>query len=96
MELMTPEIQEKLLKNNQNEECDEIVVKYFYREQNKPKYTFYAVSGELTPQIDMILFGYCEFLVNELGYVSLSELESIPTMKRDSYCEFKRLSEVMN
>lgn len=90
---MTKTIKEKLMKADEylkkhgdvsiNEQ--KVIVKYFYP---MGRYTFYVISGEEIDG-DMIMFGYCLSAItpgfDEYGYVSLSELESVPLMERDLY-----------
>lgn len=102
MILMTNEIREKLIKayeENKDEETPlkdrDIIVKYFYP---MGRYTFYAIEGEAYEE-DMIMFGYVLSPLSpdfdELGYVSLNELKSLPLMERDLYFKETKLGEVM-
>lgn len=94
MKLLTQEIRKKLPKLYSQEKSEDptIIVKFFCPWNNWTWYA-YEFDGE-----DMF-FGFVVGLENELGYFSLSELESINgpfhlKIERDLYFDPKPLSEV--
>lgn len=92
MQLMTKPILQKLLQNGANRDMDHApVVKYF-----TPDASATWLISEVDPEDQDLLFGLCDLGLGfpELGYVRLSEIESIRgklglKVERDRYWEGK-------
>lgn len=109
MQLMTPEIEQKLKDYplySQDGKGDEaqVVVKYF---NPVGAGTWYVLEGEKQENGDYLFFGFVELLEAEYGYFSLSELESIQIplrmngeiidtvgIERDLYSELRTIGEM--
>ena len=99
MKLLTKEIEKKLppLYTNENKEPEDIqiIVKFFHPYSN---WAWYATEGKAEDN-DFTFFGYVRGFDNELGYFSLSELESVNFkgigIERDMYFGKHTLAEVM-
>ena len=109
MQLMTPELEEKLKDYplySQDGKGDEaqVVVKYF---NPVGAGTWYVLEGEKQENGDYLFFGFVELLEAEYGYFSLSELESIQIplrmngeiidtvgIERDLYSELRTIGEM--
>ena len=102
MKLLTEEIKEQLpaLYTQENEKDPMVYVKYF---DPIGSWTWYATEGEETEDGDFLFFGFVIGFDAELGYFTLSQLESIKrgrrglwslSIERDLYFTPCRLSEV--
>jgi hypothetical protein len=94
MHLLTKELRQKFppLYSSENEADPLVVCKFFTPDSS---WTWYAIEFDG----DDTFFGWVEGLENELGYFSLSELESVRgplglPIERDLYFEPCRLSQV--
>jgi hypothetical protein len=95
MKLMTKEIEKKLpplySQDGKDPKDVKIIVKFFHPYAN---YTFYATEGERDEEGGMTLFGLVRAQENELGYVSLKELETTKVrglpFERDMYFGYDR------
>ena len=94
MQLLTNELRRQLppLYASEHEEDPQIICKFFTPDSS---WTWYAIEFDG----DDTFFGFVEGLDNELGYFSLSELESVRgplglPIERDLYFEPCRLSQV--
>jgi|TARA_R110002051_G_scaffold245344_3_gene305105 hypothetical protein len=90
MKLLTKELREKLpfLYTNENEDDPKAIVKFFTPFSN---WTWYATEFDG----DDTFFGLVDGLDKELGYFSLSELESLGAkIERDLYFKPTPLSEL--
>jgi hypothetical protein len=94
MQLLTNELRRKLppLYASEHEQDPQVICKFFTPDS---RWTWYAVEFDG----DDTFFGWVEGLENELGYFSLSELESVRgplglPIERDLYFEPCRLSQV--
>jgi hypothetical protein len=94
MKLLTNELRRQLpeLYTTEHEEDPQVICKFFTPDSN---WTWYATEFDG----DDTFFGFVEGLDNELGYFSLSELESVRgplglRIERDLYFEPCRLSQV--
>lgn len=109
MQLMTPEIEQKLKdyplysQDGKGNEA-QVVVKYF---NPVGAGTWYVLEGEKQENGDYLFFGFVELLEAEYGYFSLSELESIQIplrmngeiidtvgIERDLYSELRTIGEM--
>jgi len=99
MKLMTKAIEKKLpalySQDGKDPKDVKIIAKFFHPMSS---YTFYATEGERNEDGDLIMFGYVRSQFNELGYVSLKEMEAVRVrglpMERDMYFENHTLAEV--
>lgn len=100
MKLLTPEIIKKLppLYSNEDKYPKDIpiIAKFFTPWSN---WTWYVIEGEKQDS-DYVFFGLVEGFEKELGYFTLSELESVTgpaglRIERDLHFEGKMLSDVM-
>jgi hypothetical protein len=94
MQLLTNELRQRLppLYSSENEADPFVICKFFTPDSS---WTWYAMEFDG----DDTFFGWVEGLENELGYFSLSELESVRgplrlAIERDLYFEPCRLSQV--
>lgn len=107
MKLMTKEIENKLKKyplySQDGKGMDAIVTAKFFNPYGAG--TWYVTEGEKQLDGDWLFFGYADVLEGELGYFSLSELESIRPFRgmqslgieRDKYTDMgKPLSNYIN
>lgn len=104
MKLLTKEILSKLppLYANENKKPKDvpIIVKFFHPMSN---WKWYVIEGEKQKNGDYLFFGYVKGYEGELGYFTLSELESIKLssksynlpIERDMYFDNKTLADVM-
>jgi len=89
MKLLTKEIEKKLPKlgsTSWEDDADidpKIIVKFFHP---RSSWTWYVIEGEKQGN-DWLFFGFVNGLEGELGYFSLSQLESIGMIERDRYFE---------
>ncbi len=104
MKLMTKELEKKLPKlytteryTDEGDRNDDITViaKFFTPDSN---WTWYVIEGEQRGD-DWLFFGYVEGLERELGYFTLSELESVRgpfglKVERDRFWKPKKLCEL--
>ena len=77
MELMTKEIEDRLLRHPFSKRCsmdNEVIVKYFNPVGSG---TWLITEGQKQDDGDWMLFGYCHIFEEEWGYVMLSELKNI-------------------
>ena len=87
MKLLTKEIEKKLKasplysKDGHDPEKTEVIVKFFHPYGAG---TWYITEGERNGD-DWLFFGLCSISNAELGYVALSDLQSIETIERDMY-----------
>lgn len=111
MQLMTPELEEKLKDYplySQDGKGDkaEVIIKYF---NPVGAGTWYVLEGNKQESGDYLFFGYVELLEGEYGYFTLGELESIQIplrmngkvvdtarIERDLYTELKTIGEMKN
>lgn len=104
MQLLTEEIKEKLpaLYAQENEKDPMVYVKFF---DPTGSWTWYATEGEETEEGDFLFFGWVCGFEPELGYFTLSQLETAKKglrgvqalpIERDLYFAPARLSEVKN
>ncbi len=99
MKLMTKAIEKKLpalySQDGKDPKDVKIIAKFFHPMSS---YTFYATEGERNEDGDLIMFGYVRSQFNELGYVSLKEMEAVRVrglpMERDMYFENHTLADV--
>ena len=99
MKLMTKAIENKLpalySQDGKKPEEVKVIAKFFHPMSN---YTFYATEGGRNEEGDLIMFGFVRSQSNELGYVSLKEMESLRVrglpMERDMYFGDHTLAEV--
>jgi hypothetical protein len=97
---MTKEIEKKLPRLNEtdgkNPKERKIIVKYFHPFSS---YTAYVLEGSKTPEGDWEFFGFVRGFENELGYFTLSELESVKVhglpIERDMHFGEHMLAEAM-
>ena len=96
MELLTQELREQLppLYSQENEADPMVICKFFHPLSTM---TWYAIEGQPEGD-DYIFFGWVHADFPELGYFSLSEMESVKVMglgiERDLHFTPKKLSEV--
>lgn len=102
MMLLTQELKKKLpvLYSQENEEDPTVYCKFFDPTSN---WTWYVLEGEETENDDFLFFGYVVGFDAELGYFTLSQLESTKNgitevrslpIERDLYFTPCKLSEV--
>lgn len=102
MKLLTEEIKSCLpaLYSQENEKDPMVYVKFF---DPTGSWTWYATEGEETDNADFLFFGFVVGFDAELGYFTLSQLESAKSrckglqalpIERDLYFTPRRLSEV--
>jgi len=93
MKLLTKEIENKIPPmDTTNEDNPKIVVKFFHPLSS---WSWYVIEGQKQYKYiegkkhfdDWLFFGYVKGLEGELGYFSLSQLESIGMIERDRYFE---------
>ena len=93
MKLLTKEIEKKIPPmDTTNKENPKIVVKFFHPLSS---WSWYVIEGEKQYKMingkkqfdDWLFFGYVKGLEGELGYFSLSQLESVGMIERDRYFE---------
>jgi len=98
MKLLTKEIEEKLPKLYSQEKVEDpkIIVKFFTPWSN---WTWFAYEGEKQKNGDWLFFGMVHGFEHEIGYFTLSELESAHgpmglKIERDKYFGYEhKLSE---
>jgi hypothetical protein len=98
MKLITKEIEEKLppLYSQENNDNPKIIVKFFTPWSN---WSWFVTEGRKEEDGDWLLFGMVHGHEKELGYFTLSELESVRgpgglKIERDLYFEGKHLEDV--
>ena len=91
MKLITKEIEAKLIKSplysHEGNPRPDVIVKFFTPWTN---WTWYVIEGEKQEEGDWLFFGLVEGHETELGYFTLSELQSVKgpgglTIERDMY-----------
>ena len=97
MKLLTKEIEKKLPKLYSQEKVEnpEIIVKFFCPWN---QWTWFAYEGEKQENDDWLFFGMVHGDDHEIGYFSLSDLESVSgpfglKIERDKYFDNHRLNE---
>jgi hypothetical protein len=101
MKLLTKEIEAKLakapLRSQENNPNPEIIVKFFMPEGN---WTWYVTEAEKGVDGNWMFYGLVNGHEQELGYFTLSELQSLRTpnfrlpVERDMYFNGKHLKDV--
>jgi len=100
MKLLTAEIIKKLpalgSQDGKDSKTVPIIIKFFHAYTN---WVHYVLEGSKTPEGDWEFFGLVRGLENELGYFTLSELESVKIhglgIERDMYFGNHTLAEAM-
>lgn len=82
---------------SQEDEADPVVVTKFFTPDSN--WTWYVIEGEERDDGDWLFFGYVEGFCGELGYFTLSQLESVKgpwglKVERDIHWKKKKLSKI--
>lgn len=102
MKLLTKKIKKELLPlgtfENTGTEDVPVKLKFF---DPYGSWTWYAIEGEEQEDGDWLFFGYVDGDFPELGYFTLSQLESLKMLgrnriERDMYYEEQTLQEIMD